>query len=129
MGGSVGVCSLVGLKTLLCLCAVPCLLVEGVFFCVVCRYGLLRYCSCASVCLSSSPIVLLFLFFYCLVCVHFPRQRCLLSSPVPSLRSFVRPMYDLSIVCNTTINSSQDDLQCRNMCGLTDRQLSCKQSR
>merc|ERR1711865_964250 len=101
----------------LCLCAVPCLLVEGVFF-----GGVVMDCY---VTVRLPPSVFFFsycslvlVFFYCLVCVPFPRRRCLLSSPV-FVCSFVRPMYDLYIVCNTAVNVHNTICIAR-MCGKTD---------
>ena len=115
------------LKTLLCLCAVPCRVCwwkASFWRClslwIVVTWLFVVLCCVVSVCLSSSPIILLlFLFFFLFSC------GCTLSKTTmfivqSSLRSFVRPMYDLSIVCTTTVNKSRDDLQCRNMCGQTD---------
>jgi len=65
-----------------------------------------------------SALVLVFFSVFLLV---YPFQDDDVYCPVQSsLRLFVRPMYDLSIVCTTTVNNSRDDLQCRNMCGQTD---------
>jgi len=68
---------------------------------------LLSFCSCSC--------------FFSVFLLVYPFQDDDVYCPVQSsLRLFVRPMYDLSIVCTTTVNNSRDDLQCRNMCGQTD---------